>query len=114
MQKPNGKINGPVFGISSGRLRWKLSSNVPKLHRVSKQSRASTSFTKKKIKQLKILQWNVEGYHSKKEEIANMVYEMGVDVFVIQESKLISTDETPYIPGYTIKRRDSQQRWGKE
>ena len=41
----------------------------------------------KKVKELRIIQWNADAYLSKKEEFANMVYEKKIDIFAIQETK---------------------------
>ena len=37
-----------------------------------------------------------------------------IDIFLIQETKLIKSDKTPKIPGYTIERKDRVQPKGKE
>ena len=66
------------------------------------------------INELKIIQWNADAYLSKKEEFANMVLEMDIDIFVIQETKMIMVDKKPEIPGYEIKRRDRPQHKGNE
>ena len=63
----------------------------------------------KKVKELRIIQWNADAYLSKKEEFANMVYEKKIDIFAIQETKMISDDNTPTLPGYEIKRREREQ-----
>ena len=69
---------------------------------------------KGKIKELKILQWNAEAYLSKKEEFANLVYKYDIDVFAIQETKMVTNDLKPNIPGYEIKRRYREQVIGSE
>ena len=38
----------------------------------------------------------------------------GVDIFLIQETKLAAKDKTPKFPGYTVLRRDRLQWKGKE
>ena len=47
---------------------------------------------------------------SKKVKLTSFVQENKIDVFAIQEKKMISRDKTPTIPGYTIIRKDRQQR----
>ena len=37
-----------------------------------------------------------------------------VDVFVIQETKMIKADKTPTIAGYTIERKERDQEIGNE
>ena len=39
---------------------------------------------------------------------------MNVDIFLIQETKLVKKDKTPTFPGYTILRKDRRQFKGKE
>ena len=60
------------------------------------------------------MQWNAEAMSSKKVELTSFVQENKIDVFAIQETKMISRDKTPTIPGYTIIRKDRQQRTGQE
>ena len=38
----------------------------------------------------------------------------GVDIFLIQETKLVAKDKTPKFPGYTVLRRDRLQQKGME
>ena len=37
-----------------------------------------------------------------------------IDIFLIQETKLVTKDKTPQFPGYTVLRRDRLQWKGKE
>ena len=45
----------------------------------------------------------------KKEEFYHFVIENDIDIFFIQETKMISSDKTPEIKGYEIRRRDREQ-----
>ena len=105
--------------ISSGKLPWicdgckgKIANPYPKEE--NKEVEYVTGKTSDKIKELKIIQWNAEAYLSKKEEFTSLIYEKDIDIFVIQETKMITKDKTPNLPGYEIKRREREQRKGKE
>ena len=63
---------------------------------------------------LNILQWNCDTLRSKVEELKIFLREKKVDIFVLQETKLIPKDETPKIHGYTLIRQDRPQLKGKE
>jgi ribonuclease HI/exonuclease III len=64
---------------------------------------------------LKIMQWNAGGITQPKlVEFRALVDNIKPDVFAIQETKLVSTDTTPKIPGYTVKRKDRWQAKGNE
>ena len=64
---------------------------------------------------LKILQWNAGGITQPKlVELRTLVDNIKPDVFVIQETKYISSDKTPTITGYTVKRKDRWQAKGNE
>ena len=68
------------------------------------------------ISQLTILQWNCDHLLAKIEELRVYLEKRNVDVFFIQETKLISSDKRikSKFPGYTIKRKDRAQPRGKE
>ena len=63
---------------------------------------------------LNILQWNCDTLRSKAEELKIFLREKKVDIFVLQETKLIPKDQTPKIHGYTLIRQDRPQLKGKE
>ena len=60
------------------------------------------------------MQFNIDSLLSKVEELKAFVKKHQIDVFAIQETKMIITDRTPCIPRYTIVRRDRSQPKGKE
>ena len=66
------------------------------------------------LNKLKILQWNADSLLSKVEELRDYLEEEKIDVFMIQETKLIMTDPTPKFKGYTLVRQDRVQRVGCE
>ena len=70
--------------------------------------------TSSKFTSLKILQFNIDSLLSKVEELKAFIKKHQIDVLAIQETKMIITDRTPCIPGYTIVRRDRSQPKGKE
>lgn len=63
---------------------------------------------------LQIMQWNCDAFLSKAVEFKSFLIENKVDIFVIQETKLIPADKVPTIKGYTVKRKDRTQPKGKE
>ena len=63
---------------------------------------------------IRILQLNIDSLMSKIEELKRFLKKHNIDVFVLQETKLIKNDRSPRIPGYTIIRKDRQQPKGKE
>jgi hypothetical protein len=77
---------------------------------------ASTVKSKNFISQLTIIQWNCDHLLAKIEELRVYLEKRNVDVFFIQETKLISSDKRikAKFPGYTIKRKDRAQPRGKE
>jgi len=68
------------------------------------------------ISRLTILQWNCDHLLAKVEELRSYLERRDIDIFFIQETKLISNDKgvEAKFPGYTIKRRDRLQPKGKE
>ena len=67
-----------------------------------------------KLNKLNILQYNIDSLSSKLEELKLLLKEENIDVFLIQETKLITTDKLPNVPGYTVLRQDRTQRIGNE
>ena len=63
---------------------------------------------------IKILQLNVDCLTSKIEELKRFIKQHEIDVFLLQETKLVKSDRTPRFPGFTIERRDREQPKGKE
>ena len=59
---------------------------------------------------LKILQFNIDSILSKTEELRDFIKMNDIDIFLIQETKLIKSNNTPKIPGYTIERRIEYSR----
>ena len=63
---------------------------------------------------IKILQWNADSFAAKKEEFKQLLKDLKVDIFMIQESKMTMKDKVPTIPGYTILSKPRTQPRGKE
>ena len=56
---------------------------------------------------LKIIQWNVDGLSTSLVDLMVLVEkEPDIDVFLIQETKLLPTAPDPRLAGYTAIRRD--------
>ena len=56
---------------------------------------------------LRILQWNVDGVGTAEVDLLGFIdRDPNIDVILAQESKLIPSDKTPSLPGYTAVRRD--------
>ena len=68
--------------------------------------------TKTKVSNLNILQLNVDSLLSKLEEFKMLLKEEDIQIFLIQETKLIMKDKTPEISGYTVQRKDRTQFLG--
>ena len=68
------------------------------------------------IDKLTILQWNADALLSKIEELRGYLEEKDIDIFMIQETKLISSDRDieKKFPGFTVKRQDRPQKIGCE
>jgi hypothetical protein len=60
----------------------------------------------RKVGGLSILQWNCDGLATKKDELQELLSREGVDVLLLQETKLGERDSTPAILGYSAVRRD--------
>jgi exonuclease III len=68
------------------------------------------------VDKLTILQRNADALLSNIEELRGYIEEKDIDIFMIQETKLISTDidiEKKF-PGFTVKRQDRPQKIGCE
>ena len=70
--------------------------------------------SKKYVEKLTILQWNADAITAKIQPLRDYLIENDVDIFLIQETKLVKKDKTPTFPGYTILRKDRRQFKGKE
>ena len=55
---------------------------------------------------LRILQWNADGIKSKSNELASRLQALDIDIAVVQESWLSSSDRTPVIQNYCAVRED--------
>ena len=64
--------------------------------------------------QLKVMQLNIDSLKSKAVELRHYLKDQEIDVFLLQETKLIKKDKSPKIPGYTLVREDRKQPKGKE
>ena len=70
--------------------------------------------TKTHGRTIKILQLNADSILTKFKELKRFVEREKIDVFVIQETKLIKRDKLPKIPGFAIKRKDRYHPNGQE
>jgi hypothetical protein len=59
---------------------------------------------------LKILQYNIDSLRTNQEELRVFLQKHKVDVFALQETKLIAGDDDPKIPGYTLVQKDRKQK----
>ena len=64
-------------------------------------------------RQLNIMQLNIDSLKSKVVELRHFLKEQDVDVFMLQETKLVKKDKLPKIPGYTLVRDDRKPKKGK-
>ena len=69
---------------------------------------------KTKLSKVNIMQFNIDSLLSKLEELKMVLKEENIDIFLIQETKLVKSNKLPTIPGYTVKRQDRTQLVGKE
>jgi hypothetical protein len=67
---------------------------------------------KKTIKNLNILQININGLNKKIDELSILATEQEIDILTIQETKLKTTSKTPNLPNYTPVRLDRAHRDG--
>ena len=58
---------------------------------------------------LRILQLNIDAISSKVNELRMFLEKHDIDVFGIQEKKMLRKDKAPKFPGYVIERRDRGQ-----
>ena len=70
--------------------------------------------TEAKEKTIRILQLNIDSLLTKYDELKKFLVKQDIDVFVVQETKLIGKDKLPKIPGFSIERQDRYQPKGKE
>ena len=86
------------------------------IHNREAQVEQATQYKQSATKEttLRILQLNIDSILSKVEELKECIRKNKIDIFVIQETKLIRSDKTPRIPGYTVERKDRDQPKGKE
>ena len=59
-----------------------------------------------RLSELKILQWNCDGLMTKKDELEELLHREGVQVALLQETKLSQRDDTPRLRGYSAIRKD--------
>ena len=67
-----------------------------------------------KNKEIKILQWNADAFLAKKEEFRTIIKNKDIDIFLVQETKMITTDKEPNFPGYTTYSKPRTQVAGNE
>ena len=84
------------------------------IHNREAQVEQATQYKQSATKEttLRILQLNIDSILSKVEELKECIRKNKIDIFVIQETKLIRSDKTPRIPGYTVERKDRDQPKG--
>ena len=58
------------------------------------------------MSELKILQWNCDGLMTKKDELKELLHREGVQVALLEETKLGQRDDTPRLRGYSAIRMD--------
>ena len=58
------------------------------------------------VRKLKILQLNIENLRTNVDELTVFLQKHKIDIFAIQETKLIAGDPDPVIPGYAVRRKD--------
>ena len=63
----------------------------------------------KSIKPIKVLQWNADSIRNKREELCIFLKRYDIDLFLLQETKLLATDKTPSFPGYAILSKPRRQ-----
>ena len=63
---------------------------------------------------IRVLQWNADSILSKKEEFKLFLKKAKVDIFLVQETKMIQKDKLPVFPGYTLLSKPRKQPRGKE
>ena len=67
-----------------------------------------------KINKMNILQYNIDTVSSKLEELKLLLKEEDIDVFLLQETKMIDSDKKPKIPGYSVLISNRTQTRGNE
>ena len=77
-------------------------------------TKPSEYLTKNSVnRRLNIMQLNIDSLKSKVVELRHFLKEQDIDVFMLQETKLLKKDKLPRIPGYTLVRDDRQPKKGK-
>ena len=66
------------------------------------------------MKKLRIMQWNADSLMSKREELKHFLAEQNIDIFLIQETKLVPKVDEPVFKGYELVRKDRKQKKGCE
>ena len=83
-------------------------------NRPANDPRANFKFKKAAPTKLKILQLNIDAISAKKQELKGFLKKHDISIALIQETKMITKDRDPKLPGYTIIRKDRPQPKGKE
>lgn len=68
---------------------------------IASQPQPATSRNK-----LKIYQWNATGIYLKCPELCVLLFNSGIDVLAVTESKLCKSDKTPFVEGYATVQKD--------
>jgi exonuclease III len=63
----------------------------------------------KSTKPIITMQWNADSLKTKKEELKEFLNKYNIDIFLIQETKMLETDKIPDFPGYTILSKPRKQ-----
>ena len=66
------------------------------------------------VRKLKILQLNIDCLSTNLEELKALLRKHKIDVFAIQETKMIIEDKDPSVPGYAVKRWERSKEPGGE
>ena len=66
------------------------------------------------VDKLDIMQWNADAIGPKQDELERYVIAKDIDIFLIQETKMIKKDKKPKFAGYRVLRQDRLQWKGKE
>ena len=99
------------------RARWQCPACIKAEERRKKEvevTKPSEYLTKNSVnRRLNIMQLNIDSLKSKVVELRHFLKEQDIDVFMLQETKLLKKDKLPRIPGYTLVRDDRQPKKGK-
>ena len=95
---------------TSGRWTCPACSSQQRLDAVNQPGATRAADPKRAIgtrDKLRILQWNVDGVGTAVVDLLGFIeQDPNLDVILVQESKLLPSDKTPSLPGYTAVRRD--------